>query len=312
MDLVADLVAAMRLSGGVVIDAEFRAPWCVRSHLGPDQCAPFFPVPKHVIPYHFVRSGSMWARVEDGPGEQLGPGEIVLFPRNDPHFLYSSEPAEPLDAHLLVQPGTDGQLARISWGGGGDRCAIFCGYLGSDRPDGCLLHSLPPMLKVAVGSGVWGDWMESSLKLAATEITAGSSAVAQIAELLFGEAIRRYLESVPANERGWLAAIQDPAVSRALSVIHTRDCEPLDMTSLAREAGLSRSALNARFSALIGEPPIRYWTRRRLQLAASLLREEKVSASEAGFRVGFSSEAAFSRAFKREYGAPPSTWRRAN
>jgi pimeloyl-ACP methyl ester carboxylesterase/AraC-like DNA-binding protein len=311
MDLIAEMVGDMRLSGGVILDAEFRAPWRVISYLGPDDCAPFFDPPAHIIAYHYVRSGSMWASVDDLPPAEIGPGEIVMFPRNDRHHLYSSAEAEAVDAHTLIRPSDGGALARISWGREeGERCTIFCGYLGCDRPDHLLLASLPPMLKVEVAEEVWASWLESSLRLAATGGAAGMLGAARISELVFAEAVRRYLDELPEGERGWLPGLRDPVVQRALTLIHKQTSDPLDMETLAREVGLSRSALSARFTSLVGEPPIRYWTKRRLHAAAELLAEGRVSASEAGFRVGFGSEPAFSRAFKREYGVAPSAWRR--
>jgi len=144
VDVLSEMLAAMRLSGGVILDTQFRDPWSVVSHFGPDDCAPFFPVPKHIIAYHYVRSGRFWAKVGGQQPVEVSAGEIILFPRNDAHILYSDGDLKPVDAHELVRPGENGNLPSIRWGGSGDDSLMFCGFLGSVSPDEALLQSLPP------------------------------------------------------------------------------------------------------------------------------------------------------------------------
>jgi pimeloyl-ACP methyl ester carboxylesterase/AraC-like DNA-binding protein len=310
VDVLTDILSSMRLSGGVVIDAEMAGDWCLTSQFTPEDCAAFFPMPVHVIGYHYVRSGRLWVETEDEGPFEAGPGCIILVPRNERHLLYSKADAPRVDGHDLLRPGP-GNLSSIRVGGEGEPVQLYCGFLGSASPENALLQSLPGLLLVGSEGSSRDEWLESSLRFAAGELrSAPPEVVARLAELLFGEAVRRYIEALPEGQGGWLAGLRDPVVARALGIIHNRYSEALDMNTLAREAGLSRSALADRFTALIGEPPMRYCARWRMRIAANLLREGRHSTSNVGYEVGFNSEAAFNRAFKREFGEPPATWRK--
>ncbi|MFD1612426.1 alpha/beta fold hydrolase [Sphingomonas tabacisoli] len=310
MDVLTDILSSMRLNGGVVIDAEMAGDWCISSQFTAEDCAAFFPTPVHVIGYHYVRSGRFWVETdEEGPLE-AGPGCIILVPRNERHLLYSKAGTPPMDGHELVSPGPSG-MSNIRISGEGEGAQIYCGFLGSASPENALLQSLPSLLLIGSQGGSRDDWLESSLRFAAEELrSAPPEVVARLAELLFGEAVRRYIESLPEGEGGWLAGLRDPVVARALAIIHSRYREAIDINGLSREVGLSRSALAERFTALIGEPPMRYCARWRMRMAANMLRDGRQSSSNVAYEVGFNSEAAFTRAFKREYGEPPATWRR--
>jgi transcriptional regulator GlxA family with amidase domain len=203
----------------------------------------------------------------------------------------------------------------IRHGGGGERTRIVCGFLGCDRFEGHPLASaLPPILRFDTHQGNAGAWIRSSLEYAANEIAArraGSEAVlAKMSELLFVEALRRYVEELPADNTGWLSGLKDPYVSRALSLLHGRVGREWTVDNLGREVGLSRSALADRFTRLIGDPPMRYLARWRIQLAAHELRNSNVPLARIAEQVGYESEAAFNRAFKRSYGLPPAAWRK--
>jgi transcriptional regulator GlxA family with amidase domain len=187
--------------------------------------------------------------------------------------------------------------------------------LGSERFDGNpLADALPPVLRFDTRQDGAGAWMKSSLEFAADEIAAhraGSETVlAKLSELLFVEALRRYVEGLPEEQTGWLAGLKDPFVSRALSLLHGRVAKEWTVDDLGREVGLSRSALADRFTRLIGEPPMRYLARWRIQVAAHQLRNSDTSLARIAEQVGYESEAAFNRAFKRSFGVPPATWRR--
>jgi pimeloyl-ACP methyl ester carboxylesterase/AraC-like DNA-binding protein len=216
-----------------------------------------------------------------------------------------------VDAASLIQPGGNGVASRIDIGGEGERTDLYCGYLGSISPENALLQSLPELMVIHAEEGARGDWLESSLRFAAEELAAAPpQVVARLTELLFGEAVRRYIDALPHGQGGWLAGLRDPVVARTLGIIHSRYCEALDMNTLAREVGLSRSSLAERFTNLIGEPPMRYCARWRMRVAANMLRDGRQSSGNVGYEVGFNSDAAFTRAFKREYGEPPAVWRR--
>src|SRR5262249_37776880 len=195
-------------------------------------------------------------------------------------------------------------------GSGGPGIELVCGFVGYDRrPFNPLLATLPRLLRVSTREG--GGWLESLARLAVPESasprTRSETVLARASELMFVEVIRRYLTTLPPEQTGWLAGLRDPFVGRALAALHDRPAEAWTVESLAKEAALSRSALAERFTQLIGEAPMQYLTRWRMQLAATLLRSRNVSVFEAATEVGYASEAAFSRAFKKVVGVPPAT-----
>lgn len=314
MDALSDVLRVTRLTGAVFLDAQFTAPWCVQARLGPDDCTPYLPHPERVICFHFVAEGrAQLQRAGDAPVE-VGAGEIVLFPHNDLHYIGSAITPRPVDAHALIRPAEGSGLPRIVHGGGGERTRLVCGFLGSEAPEDPLLAMLPPLLTLDVRSTPGGDWIARSFAFAASDVAAAgpgaATVLARLSELLFVEAVRRYIAGLPAQQTGWLAGLRDAAIGRALALLHGRIAEDWTAETLARAVGLSRSVFASRFAALVGAPPMRYLTSWRLQVAASKLREGRRSVAQIAFEVGYQSEAAFNRAFRREFGVPPATWRR--
>lgn len=309
MDLMSDILSSMRLTGAVVFDAELVAPFCVVSHYGPEDCAKFFPVPAHLVPYHYVTEGQMWVQIGHEEPVLAEAGDLVLISRNDRHLLFSEAgvPIQEMEA-VTIDPGAGPICVRQD--GTGPRTRMFCGYLGSTSAEQALVQNLPPLMKVRMGDGARRLWTASSLQLAAGELQGEPETVARMTELLFGEAVRRYIEGLPDGEATWLAGLRDPGVAKALRLIHDRYAEPWDVASLAREVGMSRSAFADRFTQLIGEPPMRYFSRWRMKIAANLLRDGRKTSGLVAYDVGFSSEAAFVRAFRREFGEPPAAWKR--
>ncbi|TFI60193.1 AraC family transcriptional regulator [Sphingomonas parva] len=311
MGVLQAVVSAMKLSGSVFLEAEFSCPWCVTSQIGPEDCALFFSEPAHVISYHYVVEGALLCAVGDAPPVEVRAGQVMLVPRNEKHRLGSWMDAHAPNARDLIQPPDERGLVRIAWGGGGDTCRMFCGFLGTVAPINAFLLGLPSLLVVDLDPGSAG-WVASSFEFASTGLSARSpELVGRLAELLFAEAVEQYVDALPAGQTGWLAGLKDPHVSRALALLHTRFAEPLTTEVLAREAGLSRSALAERFTMLIGEPPMRYLGRHRMNVAANLLQESRQNACNVAYAVGFNSEAAFNRAFKKEFGVPPGAWQKA-
>ena len=203
----------------------------------------------------------------------------------------------------------------LRYGGGGDTTRLICGFLASDSVlSNPLLAALPRLFRIGM-RGTDAAWLETSMRFAASEAAlaraGGATVLGKLSELLFIEAVRRYTETLPANERGWLAGLRDRFVGRALSLMHARPAHPWTVDALGRQVGLSRSALAQRFTALLGQPPMQYLARWRLQLAARQLRGGDVPLAVVAEDVGYESEAAFNRAFKREFGVPPAAWRRA-
>jgi AraC-like DNA-binding protein len=316
MDSFSQVLKALRLEAGVFFDAEFTAPWCIDSSPRKDELERLLPSAEHVAIYHLVVDGRCHARLPDEKASiELTSGDLILFPHGDGHLLGSDVRRAPLRAQTLVRTSPEGGLARIVHGGNGHATRFICGYLACDsrlcRP---MIQALPRMLRVSLGKNASAAWMVTTLQRAAEESRtprAGTDAVlTKLSELLFVEALRSYLETVPVHERSWLAGLRDPHVSRALGLMHADPARPWTVDDLGRETGLSRSALADRFTLLIGEPPMQYLTRWRLALGARALKEGSESVMHVAQDVGYESEAAFNRAFKREFGLPPATWRR--
>src|SRR5438309_1740398 len=311
MDVLDEILSSLRLTGGVVIDGEFSREFCVLAHFTPKHFAPFFPQPERLISYHFVRSGwlTIEVEVEGIAPQEIGPGCIAILPRNDAHTLSSRSGLAPADAGKIAWITKEG-VHRVTSGAGGEVSEIWCGFLGTSESNAHpLLDALPPLLTLNVTSGE-ALWLDSSMRFLAEE-KPSSEVVARLAELFVAQAIRDYVANLPENSSGWLRGLADPAVSRALSMIHKCYAEDLDVEMLAREAGVSRSVLGERFASLIGESPMRYCARWRMRMASNMLREGNQTSATVAYAVGFNSEAAFNRAFKREYGAPPATWRKS-
>jgi AraC-like DNA-binding protein len=312
-DPLSDVLRSVRLTGGLFLDAQFTAPWCVAAHITAEYCRPFLVNPVQLIGYHFIIEGGLYISVEGEPAMEVSAGEIVLLPRNDGHMLASTPGLEPVSTVDLVQPSSDGGLARIVHGGGGEATRIVCGFLGNDEASNSLIATLPRLLKVDVRDGTSRDWIEASVRFAAGEVAAGrvasSSVMSRLSELLFVEAVRQYSWTLSDEEAGWLKGLKDPHVGRALALIHQDTTAPWSTETLAREVALSRTAFVVRFTKTVGLPPIRYLTVWRLQTAKLQLRETGKTIGQLAHAVGYESEEAFSRAFKREFGLSPARWR---
>jgi AraC-like DNA-binding protein len=314
MDALSDLLRVVRLSGGVFLDAEFSAPWCIASQLGPEDCWPVLAAPVRVIALHYVVDGCLLLQTGSEPPVEVHGGTIVLLPRNDAHVLGSELGLKPVHSHPLIQTDPSGGLARIRYGGGGALTRIVCGFVGTDSHCHPLIDALPSTLILNLNGKPACEWISSSFRYAAEELAAaraGSATVlAKLSELMFVEAVRGYLEMLPADRRGWLAGLRDPAVGRALALLHTQLAREWTAEELAREVFLSRSAFADRFTTLLGEAPMTYLTRWRMQVASQLLRESHRSIAEIATDVGYESDIAFARAFKREFSMSPAQWRK--
>ncbi len=314
MDALSDILRVVRLKGGVFLHAEFTAPWCISSQVTPEDCGSYLEGSEHLVLYHYVVEGRLTAQIPDGKPVEIEAGEVVIFPHNHGHLLGSDTKLPAVPSNTIVSASPEG-LWAIRYGGGGEKTRIVCGFLGCDKLEGNpLADSLPPILRFDTRHGSTAAWMRSSFEFAADEIAArraGSETVlAKMSELMFVEALRRHVESLPEEQTGWLVGLKDPFVSRALALMHGRLTKEWTVDDLGREVGLSRSALADRFTRLIGEPPMRYLARWRLQVAATQLRNSDAPLARIAEQVGYESEAAFNRAFKRSFGVPPATWRR--
>src|SRR5262245_11508804 len=282
--------------------------------MSPDHCKPFLVAPRYVIAYHFVARGSMLVRIEGGETVTVREGEIVMLPNNDAHRFGSDLDVAARAVPTVVKPPPPGAITQIRFGGGGEPTQLLCGFLGAETSFDPLRAALPPLLKLDVRTTASGAWIESSFRFAVSEISSGrvgsSTVLAKLSELLFVEAVGRYVASLPPERRGWLAGLRDPQIGRALTLLHARPTDAWTAESLALEVGMSRSVFADRFTSLVGEPPITYLKLWRMHIAAQRLREGRGSVAQIAFAVGYESEAAFSRAFKRQFGESPGGWRK--
>ena len=318
MDALSDVLRVAQLTGGVFLHADFFAPWCIATRVAPEHCAPVIGPASHLIVYHYVLEGGFHIRVQGEDGESLAitAGEVVMLPRNDLHLMGSDLSLPPVSGSDIIEPHKNGGLFSIHPGGAGPRTRMVCGFLGGASAEGNpVLSTLPPMLKLNVEQGGPAEWIRSTFQYAARELSTGSpgseTVLAKLSELLFVETVRRYAETLPDGQTGWLAGLRDPYVARALALLHGDITRPWTVDDLGRDVGLSRSALADRFIRLIGVPPMHYLASWRMQVASQKLRNTNASLAQVAEVVGYDSEAAFSRAFKKAFGIAPATWRRS-
>lgn len=315
MDALSDVLRTMRLKGGVYLHGEYFEPWCLSVQADPRSCAPYLGETAHIIPYHYVLEGRACLKLGDGQQFELGPGESVMFPRNDPHLMGSDVALPAVPGDEVIQASPDGGLLSIRLGEGGARTRIVCGFLGAEDISGNpVLGALPAALRLGARPGSAGDWVRTSFSHAAGQIAAGRTGsealMSKLSELLFVEAVQRHAEEAGPQQTGWLAAFRDRHLSRALALLHSRLAEPWTVESLGREVGLSRSALAARFVEVLGVPPMQYLASWRIHSAAHELLHTGKPIARVAQEAGYESEASFTRAFKRVMGAPPAAWRR--
>lgn len=315
MDALSDLLHTVKLNGALFLEARFTAPWCALVHPtygAAEMLARFNPV----IFFHILTTGRCKARLSPG-GEpiDLAAGDLILMPQGDTHLLGSDLQLAPVDSDSLMRPALPGGMPTVDHGGGGDEARFLCGFLSCEkglcRP---LLESLPRLLRVPLGDGPAAAWLMSLAHRGAQENAApgpgAGTMLAKLAELLFVEAMRRYMESLPAQQTGWLAGLRDRYVGRALTLMHEQPAHGWTADELADRVGLSASALRQRFADLLGQAPMQYLMRWRLALAASMLRSSDRAIAQVAEEFGYDSESAFNRAFKREFQVPPAAWRR--
>src|SRR6516164_4121151 len=314
MDALSDVLRLVGLTGGVFMDAEFTEPWSICGKVAPELCRPFMVQPAQVVCFHYVTEGAFRLTLEDGASWQVHSGEVVMLPRNDLHVFGSTHGLAPMSAGQLIQTGEALGVASIRHGGGSARTRMVCGFLGGNAQFHPLLANLPPVMTVKLAALPSGDWMARTFSYVAQTLAKGdpgtATVITKLSELLFVEAVRSHIAALPREETGWLAGLRDPAIGRALSLMHARINEDWTADALARQVNLSRSTFADRFAALIGVPPMRYLLNWRMQVAAHKLRETREAIARIAFEVGYESEAAFTRAFRRELGQPPAAWRK--
>ena len=320
MDALSDVLGVIRLTGALFLEMELRAQWSYLTAPARAIADVLMPDADHVIPYHLLLEGTCFARLPDGEFVELAAGDLVMFPAGDRHVLATAsdvsrhiEPTEITGESLSFLKRNE--IVPFTAGRSGRATRIVCGYLACDkRLAEPIILGLPRLLKISLRDGTAAAWVRTSIEYSVSQSVSerpGSAMVlARLSEVLFAEAIRQHMETLPPEETGWLAALRDRYVGRTLALLHAKPAHPWTVAELARKVGLSRSALGQRFAALIGKPPIEYLMRWRILLAAKHLRESRAPVIQIAADVGYESEAAFNRAFKRELGVPPAAWRR--
>ncbi len=313
MDALSEVLKAVKLDSTFFYNGEFSAPWSFHS---PNSCklAPYINQSSgHVIVYHLLIEGKARARLGDERLDVL-PGEVLIFPHGDSHCLESGPCPHPVNGEGELQRIFSQGLRLVRMGGGGDVARFVCGFMVCEpRFSQVFLAGLPAMFKVNIRQHQSGQWLESSIRysIADTKVSgAGSEAVlARLCEALFIETLRCYMSLLPEGQTGWLAGARDAEVGKVLALMHRHPAASWTISALAQEVGISRAVLAERFRQYLGEPPVAYLTRWRLQLAAQMLTATSHSIAQIASKVGYESEPAFNRAFKRAFGNPPARYR---
>ena len=332
MDVLSEVLRVIRLSGVVHLRAEFTQPFAIAaSH---DNLAARFNVPgESPIAFHVFVSGSCLVSTDRLRPTRIEAGDVIVFPRGEAHVLASDPGLSPVRMREIYTAPSTERVSVVKHGGGGESAHLVCGFLYSDHKFSPLFESLPAVLCVRNGALTLetldetapraqpiarpqeADWWQASVRYLISEAAApgpgNRAALARLAESLFVEVLRWQFRHAAGDHGGWLAGLHDPQVGRVLSLIHALPDRPWTVDGLANEAAMSRAALAKRFVELVGQSPIHYLAGWRMHLAQNLLRESTLGVGEIAGRVGYESEAAFNRAFRRLVGAPPATWRQA-
>ena len=306
-DPLSDVLRAVRLDGAFFYAVEASEPWSVEAVAAKELTPRVLPGAEHLISYHILTSGRCWGGLTGQRAVPLAPGDVIVFPHGDGHVM-SSDPT------LHSEPATPGRFPETVTIGAGDRvgATFVCGFLGCDRrPFNPLLSTLPRQLHLP---GLSSGWLQSFARQVVEESQArrvgADSVLTRLAELMFVEVLRRYIETLPPDQHGWLAGLRDDAVGRTLGLLHGDPAHAWTLDELAAKVAMSRSAFADRFSTFVGQPPMQYLAHWRMHLAAQRLATGRAKIATIAAEVGYESEEAFSRAFKRLMGVSPAAWRR--
>jgi AraC-like DNA-binding protein len=315
MDALSQTLRVVRLSSAIFINARFSAPWCYQSPRADEVVHLLAPGAERLVIFHLITEGDCHALLGNDTPVHLSAGDVVLFPQGDAHLM-CSEPGVPAAtggaplAELLSR-----RPCQLAYGGGGAATRLVCGYLACDaRLARLLLTGLPPVVRVNVRGSEAGLWLESSVRYALAEARSprpgGEGVLAKLSEVLFIEVLRLTMNQHGEGRTGWLAGVGDRIVGAALNAMHERPAHPWTLEELAHAAGTSRSVFAERFAHLVGSTPMQYLTHWRMLLASNLLCQGQAPLARIANDVGYQTDAAFSRAFSREFGVPPAAWRR--
>ena len=316
-DTLSEVLRAVRLTGAVFFAVDASAPWVAETPPSSELRPHLMPGVEHVIDYHVVTAGSCWGGLIGEPAFQLQTGDVIAFPQGDAHVI-SSAPGmrgSPGREALLQVANSRLPVLIEKDGGGAERARLICGFLGCDaRPFNPLLATLPRVIHVPrdrADDGMLDHLIQLALAESNAKRAGGEVVLARLSELLFVEVVRRHVSGLPAGNVGWLAGLRDESIGRVLGKLHDRPAHAWSLEELAREVGMSRSVLAERFSHFVGVPPMQYLAQWRMQLAANLLSSSSLGLAQIAEQVGYGSETALSRAYKRWVGVAPAEWRRS-
>jgi AraC-like DNA-binding protein len=316
MDALSEVLRVIKIDSAIFLNGEFSEPWCVATPESYVVAPMLARGPGRVIIYHLLCEGRAYAHLPDGARIALSPGDLITFPHGHGHVMGSGPRMAPIDVGAVLPAVLEAGLELMHVGGGGASCHFICGFLVCDEQlSQSVFAGLPALIKVSIRDDASGQWLENSLKFSVAHATNGEAGtdatLTKLSEVLFAETLRRYVRELPDGETGWLAGTRDETVGKCLTLLHQRYAHPWTLAELARETGSSRTVLSERFRHFLGEPPMTYLTRWRLRLGARGLVSTSRSVAQIAIENGYESEAAFNRAFKREYGLPPARYRKA-
>jgi AraC-like DNA-binding protein len=324
-DILSDVLRSVRLRSAVFYHVSGVGEWAAVAPPSRDIARAVMPDTDHLMEFHVVTRGECWATIAGQPPLRLRHGDIIVLPQGDAHVVSSTPGIKAdVDVDSYLEMRRNQRPFRLHYAGGsvpqqspdtaadGAATRLVCGFIGCDaRPYNPLLATLPRLLHLpATATGRSEHFARLAAEESAERRPGADALLERLSEMMFVDAVRRYVDELPQTSIGWLAGLRDRHVGRALGLLHEHPAADWTVDELSRQVGLSRSALHERFIELIGQPPIQYLTQWRMQCAARLLRETQATVASVALDVGYDSEAAFARAFKRTVGLPPATWRR--
>jgi AraC-like DNA-binding protein len=315
MDALSQTLRVVRLTSAIFINARFSAPWCYQSPRADSIAHLLEPGAERLAIFHLITEGGCYALLGNNEPVRLSAGDVVLFPQGDAHLMCSELGVPPAIGGAPLAELLSRRPSQLAYGGGGAATRLVCGYLACDaRLARLLLAGLPPVVRVNVRGSAAGLWLEASLRYALAEARSprpgGEGVLAKLSEVLFIEVLRLTMNEHAEGRTGWLAGVGDRIVGAALNAMHSQPARAWTLEELAHSANTSRSVFAERFVQLVGSTPMQYLTQWRMLLASNLLSQSNAPLASIAQDVGYQTDAAFSRAFRREFGAPPAAWRR--
>ncbi len=328
MDVLSDVLRTVRLTGSIFFTADLNDPWSITSP-GSDIIIKHLPYKAECLTlFHIITEGSCWFQPEKMKPFSLQKGSVIIFPHSCKHIMCSNRSIHPVPLLNLLSFEHIKGLSDVQYGGDGMKTQFICGYLLCDQRFNPMLGAIPEVIVLSYQDipveNSWekplniipfqkNSWLDTMLKQLINEVKGKSigagTIVTRLTELMYIEVLRRYMQGLPERSKGWLAALRDHEVGRALRLMHGQPANKWNVEQLAAEVGVSRSAFARRFTDLTGESPMRYLTGWRMQLAKKMLQQPDLSLSMVAEKIGYDSNIAFSKAFKRFNGIPPGNWR---